>query len=428
MYDAIVVGARCAGAPLAMLLARAGHRVALVDRTSFPSDTMSTHFLWQRGAARLQAWGLLDRLQARGCTPIRQITFDAGPVQMSGIGPAVEDTADTYCPRRTVLDALLAEAAGGSGAELIEGFAIGDLLWSEGRVAGVRGHPRGSAESSLRARIVVGADGLHSTVAERARARAYREHPPLTAAYYSYWSGISDLGASFHARPGRLILVWPTNDDLTCIYVAWPRQQFRQVSKEVERSFLSALQLVPGLRDTIASGRREQRFVGTGDLPNLYRTSAGPGWALAGDAGHHKDPCTGMGMSDAFVSAELMAEAIHDGLGGSRPMDDALADYQRRRDARTANGFELTLSTARLAPLSASHEAFYRAAAGQPEVVRQIFGVLGGSIPIGEVYSDARIDEVLTQRDASPGTSTDRMMPGSARWRSRKNRAGDAVR
>ncbi len=404
MHDVIVVGARCAGAPLAMLLARAGHRVALVDRASFPSDTMSTHFLWQRGVARLQAWGLLRRLQALGCSPIRQITFDPGPVQMSGIGPAVAGAADTYCPRRTVLDALLAGAAEESGAELIEGFAVGDLLWSEGRVVGVRGHLRGSAESSLRARIVVGADGLHSTVARRAAARPYREHPALTAVYYSYWSGISDIGASFHARPGRLILVWPTNDDLTCIYIAWPRQEFHRVRKDVAGSFHAALELVPGLRDTVASGRREARFTGTGDLPNLYRTSAGPGWALAGDAGHHKDPSTGMGISDAFLAAELLAEAIHDGLAGQRPMDGAIAGYQHRRDALTANGFELTLTTARLAPLSARLKAFYRTAAEQPEVARQVFGVLGGSIPVADLYPN-HIEAALTHGHASPGAS-----------------------
>jgi flavin-dependent dehydrogenase len=390
MYDVIVAGARCAGAPLAMLLARAGHRVALIDRASFPSDTMSTHFLWQRGAARLQAWGLLGRLRARGCAPIREITLDFGPVQLSGIGPAVAGVADTYCPRRTVLDAVLVEAAAESGAELIEGFVLGDLIWSEGRVAGVRGRRRGSAgaESVLRAGMVMGADGLHSTVGKRAGAHAYLEHPPLTAAYYSYWSGLRPLGATFHARPGRLILVWPTNDNLTCIYVAWPRQEFHQVRANLEQNFHAALRLVPRLYDAVASGRREQRISGTGDLPNLYRASAGPGWALAGDAGHHKDPSTGMGISDAFLSADLLAQAIDDGLTGRRPIDDALAAYQHRRDALTANGFDLTLSTARLAPLSARLEAFYRAAAGQPDVVQQILGVLGGSIPITAVYPD----------------------------------------
>jgi flavin-dependent dehydrogenase len=393
MFDVIVVGARCAGASLAMLLARAGHRVALIDRASFPSDTMSTHFMWQRGAARLNKWELLDRLEARGCAPIRKITFDVGPVQLSGVGPAVGGAANTYCPRRTVLDALLVEAAVESGADLIEGFVVDELLWSEGRVVGVNGHHRGHVESSRsgpRARIVVGADGLHSAVATAVGARAYRGHRALTGVYYSYWSGLTGLGASFHARPGRLILVWPTNDELTCIYVAWPHEEFRQVRKDAERNFHAALDLVPGLRDAVASAPREQRFVGTDDLPNLYRTSAGPGWALAGDAGHHKDPSTGMGMSDAFVGAELLAEAIHDGLVGLRPIDDALADYQHHRDVLTANGFELSLSTARLAPLSTRLEALYRIAADQPKVVCQIFGVLGGSIPIGDVYSGAQ--------------------------------------
>ena len=399
MYDVIVVGARCAGSPLAMLLARAGHRVALVDRASFPSDTMSTHFLWQRGAARLDAWGLLGRLEARGCAPIRQITFDTGPVQLTGIGPAVDGVAETYCPRRTVLDALLAEAAVQAGAELVDGFAVSDLLWSDGRVAGVRGHSTGSpVQSSLPAKVVVGADGLHSTVARKVGARAYRRHPPLTAAYYSYWSGLGALGASFHARPGRLILTWPTNDDLTCIYVTWPHQEFGQVRTDVERSFHATLKLVPGLHEAVESGRRDQRFTGTGDLPNLYRESAGPGWSLAGDAGHHKDPCTGMGMSDAFLAADLLADAIHDGLTGRQPMDAALAGYQHRRDLLTANSFELTLAAGRLAAVPARHQALYQVAAEQPDLASRIFGVLGGSIPMADVYSDTHVQAALAPR------------------------------
>ena len=306
-------------------------------------------------------------------------------MQIRGTGPAVGGITDTYCPRRTVLDAVLVEAATESGAELIDGFVVDEMLWSEGRVVGVEGHFRGAAKTMLRARIVVGADGLHSTVARSTSANAYQEHPALTGVLYSYWSGLSHFGARFCARPGQLILVWPTNDDLTCIYVAWPHQKFRQVRKDPQENFQAALVLVPDLADAVASGQREQRFVGTDDLPNLYRTSAGPGWALAGDAGHHKDPSTGMGMSDAFASAELLADAIDGALVGQRPFDDTLSEYQDKRDALTANGFELTLSTARLAPLSPRLEAFYRAAAGEPEVICRIFGVLGGSLPIEEL-------------------------------------------
>jgi flavin-dependent dehydrogenase len=303
----------------------------------------------------------------------------------------VAGAADTYCPRRTVLDTLLVEAAAESGADLIERFVAGELIWSDGRAAGVRGRHPGTAGSSLRASVVVGADGMHSSIARRVGARAYREHRPLTAVYYSYWSGIRGLGASFHARPGQLILTWPTNDDLTCIYVAWPRQDFHRVRRDVEGRFHAALELIPELREAVAAGHREARFTGTADLPSFHRASAGPGWALAGDAGHHKDPCTGMGMSDAFLTADLLAGAIHQGLSGNQPMDQALASYQRQRDAMTANGFELTLSTARLAPLSPRLEALYRTAADQPEVARHVFGVLGGSIPLTDLHTQARL-------------------------------------
>jgi len=370
-----------------MLLARAGYRVALVDRATFPSDTMSTHFLWQRGAARLEAWGLLDRLRARGCAPIDSILFDVGPVQLAGIGPAVNGVAETFCPRRTVLDQLLVEAAVEAGVELVDDLVVSDVVRSEGRVTGIVGHVRGGATVSMAAKVVVGADGLRSTIAQRVGAAMYHQHAPLTGVHYSYWSGISHLGASFHAREGRLVLVWPTNDDLTCVYVAWPHSEFDTVRSDLPSHFADALELVPGLRATVESGRREQPFAGTWYLPNQYRRSAGAGWALVGDAGHFKDPSTGMGMSDAFLAADLLAEAIDEGLSGRAPIDDSLADYARRRDELTANGFELTLSTARLAPLSPRMETFYREAVGQPDTIERIFGVIGGSIPTRELVA-----------------------------------------
>lgn len=390
MFDVVVVGARCAGASVAMLLARSGHRVALVDRATFPSDTMSTHFLWQRGAARLAAWGLLDGLHDRGCRPIDRITFDPGHVRLVGLGPAVGGVAHTYCPRRTVLDALLVDAAVDAGAELVDGFVVDDVVWSDGRAAGVTGHRRGAAPVRLDARFVVGADGLHSTVAEKVAAAEYRAVPPQTCVFYAYWSGVPPLPAAFHARAGRLVLVWPTNDDLTLVYAGWPHSELPAVRRDVDAAFHDALDVVPGLRETLAGGSRVQRYTGTGHLPNMYRTSAGPGWALVGDAGHFKDPSTGMGMSDAFVAAELLAAALAEGLGGRRSIDDAVAEYAARRDEATANGFALTLTTARLAPPSRSSEQLYRQAEGDPELTERIFGVLGGSVPAAEVFVPAR--------------------------------------
>ena len=387
MFDVIVVGARCSGSPLARRLALAGHRVALVDRSTFPSDTVSTHFLWQRAAARLEGWGLRAELERRGCTPIHELVFDVGPVRLRGIGPAEGGVSATYCPRRTVLDSMLVDAAVDAGAELIEGFVVDDILWSGGRAGGVVGHRRSSTTRiTLEARMVVGADGRHSSVATRVGATTYDQYPALTGVYYSYWSGLTGLGASFHARPGRLVLVWPTNDDLTCIYLAWPHHEMRRVRRDLDRAVHEAFGLVPGLREAVSSGRREEPYAGTRDLPNFYRASAGRGWALAGDAGHHKDPCTGLGITDAFVSADLLFDALNDGLTGTAPLDEALCNYHRRRDAATADGYALTLSAARLAPVSLRLERFYRRAAEDPELIQRIFGVLGGSLKAEDVF------------------------------------------
>src|SRR5262252_74108 len=111
MYDAIIVGARAAGSPTAMLLARKGHRVLLLDRAEFPSDTLSTHYIHQPGVARLARWGLLDQVVAGGCTPVREAIFDPGPFTLTGTPPPADGHADAYAPRRTVLDAILLEAA-----------------------------------------------------------------------------------------------------------------------------------------------------------------------------------------------------------------------------------------------------------------------------------------------------------------------------
>lgn len=387
MYDVVIVGARCAGASLAMLLARNGHRVALVDRASFPSDTMSTHFLWQRGAARLHAWGLLDALESRGCTPIDQIEFDVGPVQLHGIGPPVGAVHCTYCPRRTVLDGLLVEAATGAGAELIDKFTVDDVVWTEGRVTGVVGHDTHDRQITLRSKLVVGADGRHSKIGRSVRAQTYQQHGSQTGVRYSYWSGLQHLGASFHARHGRLVLVWPTNDQLTCLYVGTSVEEFRATQHNVESHFLEAVSFVPGLRDAVTGGERSHRFVGTDDLPNGYRCSAGPGWALVGDAGHQKDPSTGMGMSDAFIAAEALASAIHAGLIGVAPMDTAVARYQQQRDDATSDGLQLALSTARMAPLSIRQAKIYLTAAEDHDLSERVFGVLGGTLRAADVFA-----------------------------------------
>ena len=201
MYDAIVVGARCAGSPLAMLLARKGYKVLLLDKSTFPSDTLSTHHIHQPGVARLKRWRLLGRVQASNCPPTTKIRFDVGPFALVGTPPPADGNAEAYAPRRRVLDKILVDAAVEAGAELREGFSVEELTTEGSLVSGIRGSGNDGRTLQERARIVIGADGAHSLVARDVQAPVYLDRGMLTCNYYSYWSGVPVEGVELYAVP-----------------------------------------------------------------------------------------------------------------------------------------------------------------------------------------------------------------------------------
>ena len=209
-YDAIVVGARCAGSPLAMLLARQGHRVLLVDRATFPSDTVSTHVIHPPGVAALRRWGLLDQVVATGCPPVGRYSFDFGPITLAGV-PGDADSPYAYAPRRQLLDKILVDAAAAAGVEVREGFTVDEVLGSGGQVDGIRGRDAGGVSVMERARVVVGADGRNSLVAKAVRPAPYAERPPLTVGYYTYFSNLPTDTFEAYSRPGRGWAVCPPN-------------------------------------------------------------------------------------------------------------------------------------------------------------------------------------------------------------------------
>lgn len=332
-YDAIVVGARCAGSPTAMLLARHGHRVLLVDRVTFPSDSFRNHAILYRGMRYLHQWGILDRIAASNCPPFRQLSVDLGDGPLIGRPPAEEGIPGEYAPRRIILDKILVDAAVEAGAELQEGCTVEGLLRDGDRVTGIRARTAKGSKVEATAPIVVGADGLHSFVARSVKAPTYNERPVITCSYYSYWSGVSIEGIEVYIRDHpTLILAFPTNNGQVCVAVQWPAAQFHTIRGDIEGSFFQAIELAPELAERVRGGKREDRFLGTADLPNFFRKAWGPGWALVGDAGIHKDPFTASGISDSFRDAQLLADAIHAGLSGPLPLDEALAEYERERD------------------------------------------------------------------------------------------------
>jgi 2-polyprenyl-6-methoxyphenol hydroxylase-like FAD-dependent oxidoreductase len=395
-FDAIVVGARCGGAPTAMLLARKGYRVLVLDRAGFPSDTLSTHLVHPTGVAALRRWGVLDEVVARGAPPIERYSVDFGPFHLAGPLRPTDDGVDTaYAPSRVVLDDILVRAAAGAGAEIREHADVESLVVEDGTVVGVRGTGARGKAFTERAGVVIGADGRHSHVARWVGAESYADRPTLTATYYSYWSGVPVEGFEAYVRDRRSFAAFPTNDDRTVVVMGWPRSEFADNRHDVESTFMRALDQAPELAERVRAGRREERFLGTGDAPGFYRTPYGPGWALVGDAAHHKDPCTAKGISDAFRDAASLADALDDVWAGRAPFEDRMAAHQRERDAATMPMYEFTCQLASLEPPPPELAEFLFAASRSPEASADFVGLLAGTVAVTDFLAPENVARVL---------------------------------
>ena len=386
-YDVIVVGARCAGSPTALLLARRGYRVLLVDRATFPSDTISTHVIHPTGIAALNRWGLLGQLLSTGCPPVGIYAFDFGLFTIAG-SPGTDDSAVAYAPRRTVLDKLLVDAAASAGAEVREGFTVQEVLIDGGRVTGIRGRGKGGQLVSEHARMVIGADGLHSAVAAAVRPQHYHNKPPLQCGYYAYWSGLPMAGRfENYIRPHRGWAACPTHDGLTVVVAGWPYAEFAANKTDIEGNYLKIFDLAPDFAERIRAANRETRIVGT-TVPNYFRQPYGPGWALVGDAGYHKDPITAQGISDAFRDAELCATALDQALSGARPFGEAMSRYQAARDEHALPMYEFTTQLATLQPPPPELRRLLAAVHGNQEAMDGFARTNAGVTSPADFFSD----------------------------------------
>jgi len=407
-YDVIVVGARCAGAPTAMLLARKGYEVLAVDRATFPSDTISTHLVHPPGIASLDRWGLLDGVTSTGCPPIDTYAFDFGPFTISG-APGMAEAPVAYGPRRTVLDKLLVDAAAEAGVEVREAFTVEDVVTEDGRVTGVRGHGSGGRPVTERARVVIGADGRHSRVARAVRPAQYHDKPPLLAGYYTYWSGLPMNGRfETYIRPDRGFAAWPTNDDLTLVVGGWPVAEFEANKKDIEGNWLKMLDLAPEFAERVRESTREARFVGT-FVENYFRRPYGAGWALVGDAGYNKDFITAQGIHDAFRDAELCATALDQALSGARAFDDAMGDYQSARDEQVLPMYELTLEFAALEPPPPDLQRLLAAVHGNQDAMDAFARMNAGVLSPAEFFAEDNVRRILA---GTPEPTVDQVTGG----------------
>jgi flavin-dependent dehydrogenase len=349
-YDVVIVGGRIAGASTALLLARAGLRVAVVERAARGADTVSTHGLMRAGVIQLSRWDLLHRVVDAGTPPITRTVFhyaDGDEVQVS-IRPSPGVDA-LYAPRRTVLDRILIEAAEEAGAVVLHETAVTCLLRdTEGRVRGVVAQDARGARMQLGAAITVGADGIRSVVAQQTGAPVLHQGTSASAVLYRY---IGDLGADSYEwayGDGAGAGLLPTNDGATCVFVGTTPERMRRLRRSGrEQAFATLLaSAAPVLADRALDTAEWSQMRGWAGVPGHLRQSWGPGWALVGDAGYYKDPITTHGMSDGLRDAELLADGILAMFSGT-PGPIAMAAYQDTRDRLSMSLFAATEEVAR---------------------------------------------------------------------------------
>jgi 2-polyprenyl-6-methoxyphenol hydroxylase-like FAD-dependent oxidoreductase len=392
-WDAIIVGARCAGSPTAMLLARKGYRVLLVDSAEFPSDTISTHLLHPPAVAALERWGLLDKLKATHCPAIAKYMFDFGPIVISG-APRTDAGLVACCPRRTVLDKLLVDAASEAGAEVRERFTVDQIIRDGDRVTGIRGHSNGKTVTES-ARVVIGADGRHSMVAKAVSPEQYNEKPPVQVSYYTYFSNLPTDTFETYVRPHRGWAVVPTHDGLTVVIVARPIAEFEENRKNIEENYFKTFDLVPAFAERIRSAKREAQFSGT-SVSGYFRKPFGSGWALVGDAGYNKDFIPAMGILDAFRDAELCANAMDETFSGKRTFEDALSAYQRIRDQQVLPMYEFTYQIAPLHPPPPDFQQLLAASAGNQRSMDGFIQMMAGLLSPAEFFSEQNVQRILS--------------------------------
>ena len=339
-YDVVIVGARAAGAATAFLLARHGLGVLLVDRGHYGADTLSTHALMRGGVLQLSRWGLLDKIIAAGTPPVRRTTFryanDVVPINLkSSYGVDA-----LYAPRRTVLDPILVDAAAGAGADVRFGHAVIDLERDrKAAVTGIVGRTREGQEFRVKARIVVGADGFRSTIAERVGAPFERVGTSASAATYGYWSGLDTDGYEWNFRPDAASGAIPTNDGQVCVFASASRRRIGRGG--LDRLTRIVAESSPDLAARLAAASPPSVLRTFGGQPGYVRRSWGRGWALVGDAGYFKDPLSAHGLTDALRDAELLASGLLTVILDGADERDVLATYQATRDALSAELFEV---------------------------------------------------------------------------------------
>ncbi|NEW45350.1 NAD(P)/FAD-dependent oxidoreductase [Nocardia cyriacigeorgica] len=393
--DVIVVGARCAGSAVAITMAAAGRRVVVLDSAHFPSDTLSTHLLWPGGLAELRALGVLDQVEQLGAPRLTSAFAAGGGYRVPSEFTPADGIDYAMCVRRTGLDAVLVGAARAAGADVRERRRVIELVWAHGRCTGVRYRDRNDTVVEVRARLVVGADGRRSTVARLCGAsEPFLTTPSGRECYYAYWrdgaSSWRHIAAQW--RAGRdLGTAFPCDDGLLLSLVQPPVGEESGVGPgRAEQRYSEAITRIPGLTERLRDCERVGRVRSATGIASYFRLSSGPGWALAGDAGHFKDPVTAQGIRDALRYGRLLAETAAPLLEHPKALDIAMAHWADRRLRDCLPIYQWTNRLARAEDMHPLEIELYRTATRDPSLAAAVTGIFSRTTEPGAVFTPRR--------------------------------------
>jgi len=344
--DVLIVGGRVGGATLGLLLSQKGYRVLIVERDRFPSDTMSTHMINAPAVPLLKQIGVIDDVLAAGFRRITRarVHFDDCIFD----GPIAPGDAYGLAPRRDILDQILVDHAVAAGADFHDCTRAERLLEEDGRVVGAVIRTPGGVRESVRARVVVGADGKFSSVAKWVGAKTYHAVPAIRPSYYGHYLGLEPLFETAYELflgGDQMGLIFPMRPDEDCIVLGlWP-EDFDEFRTDPQHHFEERVRAMPWMEARMRNARLDGKIIGTKGIENYFRKPYGPGWALTGDAGYLKDPTTGLGIGDAIRQSIWLADALDAWFGGAE-WEESLNQYQRTRDEIMMPAYRATIERA----------------------------------------------------------------------------------
>ncbi|SFK40265.1 2-polyprenyl-6-methoxyphenol hydroxylase [Halobacillus dabanensis] len=375
-YDVVIVGARVAGSSLAILLGQMGKKVLLLDKAKFPSDTLSTHFMSHTGF--LKKLGVLEQLEESGLRKVTRMRTYIGSSFIEG-----PRTSYTIIPKRDQLDSVLIEKALEFPTVTFKPkTSARALLWNGNKVTGIRVEENGG-EEEIHAGLVVGADGKNSNIAHWAGAKMYKQTEPLRPVIYGYFEGVEPLReptTEIFLHEGRIGFVFPMEPGRDCLGMEIHPDEFRTMMHQPELSFKQTFDQLYGMAERMKESRLLGKIIGTPGMPNFFREAYDHGWALLGDAGHSKDPSTGLGINDAFLQSFLFADALKQ-IDNGTPWSEAMSEYARKRDEQLLPGFQMTLDYIQsLKKWTENEVALFQSIAANPMVWNKLVPKLSGHI------------------------------------------------